>query len=142
MAGRGRVPKEPAVRRGRTAPLRGDWVEIPTVNLRRAPAMPTAPRGGWSAGAKLAWKAWWSDGASTQWSPADREAVRQLAYLLHDQERGKVSVASEVRLRADALGLSQKGKRDFRWKIAADEVAAEPAAPKSPRREHLRVVGA
>lgn len=142
MAGRGRAPKEPEKRRNRTLPSRGEWVEIPAVNGKRAPALPAAPRGGWSAGVRLAWKAWWADGASTQWSPADRESVRQLAYLLHDLERGKVSVAGEVRLRMDSLGLTQKGKRDLRWRIGVEAPEGEVPVQRPSRRDHLRVVGA
>jgi len=142
MAGRGPAPKPEEQRRRRNAPGRGEWVELPPTNTARAPKMPTAPRGGWAVGTKEAWKLWHADPASLVWSPADRAAVAQLAGLHHELERGKLSLAGEVRLRMESLGLTQKGKRDLRLRIVDDEVEAKPAARKSSRREHLRVVGA
>jgi hypothetical protein len=47
--------------------------------------------------------------------------VRAVAYRHHAVERGSFSVAGELRLRLDLLGSSQKGKRDLRWRVVADE---------------------
>lgn len=141
--GHGPAPVENRAQvRTRHAPQRGEWVDLPQRNPKRSPAMPPVPRGGWSAGTKFAWKHWWEDPASLQWSPADREAVRALAYLHHDVERGKSALAGEVRLRMDGLGLTQKGKRDLRWRIVSDEVGErrQESAPAAARRQRLKVV--
>ena len=142
MAGHGPAPKDPEQRRNHAAPRRGEWVDLPATNEKRAPAMPTAPRGGWAVGTRKAWKLWWMDPASLMWSPADLASVAQLAALHHDVERGKSSLAGEVRLRLDGLGLTAKGKRDLRWRIVEPEVEEQrPSGRKSSRRDHLRVVG-
>jgi hypothetical protein len=142
MAGRGPAPTGHAVRRN--APARGEWTDIPQRNAKRAPAMPSKPREGWAAGTKLAWKAWWEDGASVAWGPADVEAVRQLAYLHHDVEmmadtRGKSSLLGELRQRMDGLGLTLRGKRDLRLRVTVDELG-EKRVESTSRYSHLKVV--
>lgn len=95
----------------------------------------------------MAWAAWFKDPASLMWTPADLEAVRQLAFLHHECEsfdgtRGLSSLLGELRQRSDALGLTQKGKRDLRWRVTTDELGAKrEEAPKyeSPY-AHLRAV--
>lgn len=141
MAGRGPAPKDPAQRRTRHEPQRGEWSELPPRNPARPPAMRAAPAGGWATGTRAAWKAWWADPASLIWTPAERDAVFQLAMLHHLLERGEISRASEVRLRMDGLGLTPKGKRELRLRVVveapADEVREKAA---SARRRDLRVV--
>lgn len=122
MAGRGPAPKE-GLRHGRQPRARGDWVDLPPV--RREP--PKLPRGTWPPRTKAAWASWWRDPASTQWTEADDGAVLELAYLHSDLVNGRVSLASEVRLRMDILGLTQKGKRDLRWRTPAAATVSEPA---------------
>lgn len=142
MAQGGRAPKEPEQRRTRHVPQRGEWLDLPAENTNRPPAMPSAPKGGWSTGSKSAWRSWWRDPVSLLWSPADREALRAVVYLHHEVERGKLSVAPEVRLRLDLLGLSQKGKRDLRWRVVADELEPkrDVPVPAAERRQNLKVV--
>ena len=134
MAGRGPAPSDDRVRRN--LPTRGEWQDLPPVNPAKVPAMPKAPPGGWAAGTKLAWKAWHTDPASLVWSPADREALRLLTYLHHEVEqfdgtRGLASLLAELRQRSDALGLTQKGKRDLRLRIRADELGQKRAEAKN-----------
>jgi len=145
MAGRGPTPKNDGERRRLNEPARGEWEDIPTRNPKRPPKMPTAPREGWAPGTKLAWKSWWTDGASSMWGPADLEAVRALAHLHTELERGKSSLAGEVRLRMDSLGLTPRGKRDNRWRVVEHEGAAQGGTPpkqKPSRYRHLRAVDA
>jgi len=130
----GPAPKDPAQRRGRNVPQRGEWVDLPPVTHK----VPVMPRHEWAAGSRLAWKAWWSDPASTQWTPADRDAVRQLLWITDVFERGKHSVAAECRLRMDLLGLTQKGKRDLRWRVTEGIVPATPVVKRN--RRNLKVV--
>lgn len=138
-------------RRRRNAPARGDWTTLPAQNHAKPPRMPPSPRGGWAAQTKRAWKAWWADPASLVWTPSDFELVAQLAELHHELARlegstGRASLSQELRLRMDALGLTQKGKRDLRLKVqrievVAEEVEASPATAPGGRYGHLRAAG-
>lgn len=145
MAGVGRAPKDRSERVGRHVPQRGEWVTLPSENPARTRKLPPPPRGGWAARTKRAWKAWWTDPASLVWSAADVDAVEQLAYLHHDHERAAKASApmlAEIRRRMDALGLTQKGKRDLRLRVGRDELEekrAESTASAS-RYSHLRAV--
>lgn len=135
MAGQGPAPKPGDQRRTRHVPQRGDWVELPRA---RRGAIPK-PSDGWSGRTVQAWRAWWRDPAATQWTDADREAVWALAELM---EAGLLTHASEIRLRSDGLGLTQKGKRDMRWRVEASDEPAVAERPKASatRRARLKVV--
>src|SRR6185295_17635171 len=119
MAGRGPAPKGRGDRRNHHAPQRGDWTELhpPT---SPPPALPPRGkgRGHWSPWTRAAWKSWWSDPASTQWTEADRDLVLHLADVYEWWVReSTATLASEVRQLRDALGLSPKGRQDRRWLI-------------------------
>ena len=57
-------------------------------------------------------------------------------------EAGLLTHASEIRLRSDGLGLTQKGKRDMRWRVEAKDEPAVVEKPKASasRRARLKVV--
>lgn len=156
MAGRGPAPAES--RRRRNEPARGEWVDLEPLEQRVLPELPDAPpliirvRGeaprevkqDWSARTKAAWEAWARDPVSAMFGPAELAAVIELAYVMEDFVRG-IERPNEVRLRMDGLGLSLKGKRDLRYRVA--EPAPEPAKPSrgratssSRRRSRLSVV--
>lgn len=119
MAGRGPAPKDPAARARRNAVQRGEWLELPAQG-EAPPGMPaSAGEAGWLQATADAWVAWWSDPAATQWGPAQQNAVLELLVLTDQFWRGKTGVANEMRLRQDALGLTEKGKRDLRWRVPA-----------------------
>lgn len=140
----GPAPKEE--RRRRNVPARGEWVDIPAKNPDpAAPEMPRPPKEGWSDLTKQAWASWWADGAATMWTPADLEALSQLVDLHNDYStfegtRGKSQIAGELRQRMDGLGLTQKGKRDMRWRPVTDEATEERPGSKKSRYQHLRSV--
>lgn len=141
----GPAPKDKSERRNRVVPQRGEWVDLPLENTRRTPPMPKPePEDGWSVGAIHGWECIHRDAVSLCWEPADELLVRALIYLIDDLDRGKFAVAAEVRLRMDGLGLTQKGKRDMRWRVKRDELDAkreEPEGEKKPSRyDHLRTV--
>lgn len=132
MAGSGPAPKSGASRRNKTSPQRGDWVDLPAV-AAPAPKLPARGkgRGVWSPRTKRAWRAWWSDPASTQWSEADRELVEHLADVFEEWVRDPASSkAAEVRQLRDSLGLTPKGRQDRRWRIPppAEVVDIKPKA--------------
>lgn len=119
MAGVGAAPKDVSQRHRGKAPRRGEWVDLPLVVGK----VPPLPKGEWSMRTKRCWRSWWIDPVASQWTPADREAVLELAYIHAELVAGRFAAAAEVRLRMDLLGLTQKGKRDLRWRVAVQPAA-------------------
>lgn len=119
MAGAGKAPKAPSERRNRTPPQRGEWIELPASAGTKPPALPKRPKGfAWSPRSKQAWRSWWTDPVSSQWSDGDRDMVLHLLYVHESWVRDPtVSAAAEIRQLRDNLGLSPKGRQDRRWRI-------------------------
>lgn len=138
MAGQGFAPKAPDQRRNKAAPQRGEWIDI----SRRDGEIPPLPDGDWHPRAARSWGLWWSDPAASQWTDAQEGEVVELLMLTDEFWRGATARANEMRLRADGLGLTQKGKRDLRWKVAEGEPATVATPPKAAesRRARLKVV--
>lgn len=139
MAGTGRAPKAPEQRRNRSAPLRGEWVDLEPL---AKPVLPTLPKrakgtGGWSARTRAAWSRWRADPVTGQYGPAEIQAALDLAYIYEDWVRGRMSLIGEIRQYQDRLGLNPKGKRDLRWRIPQGE-SAEAEQPATPRRKKRR----
>lgn len=132
MAGRGPAPKFPEERRNRAPKARGEWIEIPASSGARVPVLPkrAAGSGAWSTATRAAWSAWWGDGASTTWTPADRDAVVQCARLFEEAVRDpRPTRWGEVRHWMDGLGLTPKGKRDLRLRIVEPDDQATSSGP-------------
>ncbi len=110
MAGHGKAPKPKEQRRNSHAPLRGEWVDLEPL---AEPLLPEADEA-WSENAKRAWEAWRSDAVTSQYGPADRHAIWELARKYDEW------ASNEQRLRMDNLGLTPKGKRDLRWRTPAE----------------------
>jgi hypothetical protein len=128
MAGHGPAPKLPEQRRDRSPKLRGEWVELSSTPGE----VPSLPDGEWHPRAAASWALWWSDPAASQWSEAQRSELVELLALTDEFWGGNTTRANEMRLRTDGLGLTQKGKRDFRWRIVeAPEDESKPAAKQS-----------
>jgi hypothetical protein len=124
MAGRGPAPA--SQRRRRNEPARGDWIDLPPLEAPVLPDLPRLAEGEWPMGARLKWSAWQADPVTQIWTPADIsfavDTIRLYVVMTP-------SSANEVRLREDGLGLTPKGKRDLRVRIAA----AEDGPPELPR---------
>lgn len=123
MAGNGPAPKPPEERRNTRAPQRGEWKDLYPLD---APILPELPEGDWPPTTVSTWAAWRSDPVTIEYSPAD------IAYALDTIRIHAVmspSSASEVRLRADSLGLTPKGKRDLRWRIVDERPEDQVKAP-------------
>lgn len=123
------APKDPAERRRRNKPERGEWVDLTPLE---APVLPEADPE-WSPRVIRLWEAWRADPVSTQWGEADLAAVRELA------EEWDCLKHTEQRLRMDGFGLTPKGKRDLRWRTV-NEVATIAAQAAPPKVRRLRVV--
>lgn len=138
MPGRGPAPVDPSRRRRRNVPARGEWVDLPEVWERRLGELPGPPER-WSARTRAAWEAWACDPATTQYGPSDLAAVEMLAWVMEESVQGRVK-PSEVRLWMDGLGLTPKGKRDLRWRVAAagEVVALEERRSAAERMEDIR----
>lgn len=135
MAGRGPAPKDPAQRRNRNQKQRGEWIDLPHLE---GPILPDLPHGNWSDRTRAMWDGWRQDPATTQYGPGTIALAVQLAYLFEDYVRGNEKF-SEVRLVMDGLGLTEKGKRDLRWRVSPDaEVVDLPRESAAERMEKLR----
>ena len=113
----GPPPKPPEQRRRRIVPAGGEWVDLPTVALPPAPKLPPCLDGKWSPEVLRDWKSWWSDPAAGMWGPTDVAQVEVLLLLSDAVWKGKWSLANEVRLWTDGLGLSEQGKRNLHWRV-------------------------
>ena len=121
MAGIGAAPKDPSQRRNKSAPMRGEWVDLAPLEELVLPVADAE----WPEHVQMLWEAWRQDPVTAQYSPSDRAAVYELA------RRYDRLQPNEQRLRADGLGLTPKGKRDLRWRIQSDAEAAKPKARRS-----------
>lgn len=148
MAGTGRAPKAPDERRNHHSPRRGDWTELPHEVAHPVPRLPPrgAGRGAWAPRTRAAWRSWWSDPASTQWTAADEDLVLHLADVYEEWIRApSASLASEARQLRDSLGLTPKGRQDRRWRTGCDpkDIPADPprrGRADTARRARLSVV--
>jgi hypothetical protein len=133
MAGRGPAPKAPSERRRTNKPARGEWVDLP-LKLRKKllGPLPRRPRTEkpWHPRTRSAWESWRKDPATTQWSDADFDSALTLAHEFDTWAyEGGVSRLAELRKWMDMLGLTPKGKRDNRWRVAVDEPEPERQPP-------------
>src|SRR5437867_1618216 len=105
MAGIGPAPKDSEQRRNANPKLRGEWVDLPAASG----VVPALPEGEWHFRAVESWGLWWSDPAASQWSEAQFSDVVELLAITSEFWGGASARANEMRLRADGLGLTQKG---------------------------------
>lgn len=128
MAGTGPAPKDPAQRRNRHEPKRGEWTNLPPLEH---PVLPDLPLGEWSERTNTAWDAWRQDRATTQYGPAEIQVAIDLAYIYEEWVREpSASLAGEIRQRQDSLGLTPKGKQDRRWRVIDPEEEGTTPKPK------------
>ena len=134
MAGRGPAPK--ANRQRRSAPTRGEWIDLPSLD---GPVLPELPAGDWSSRTETAWAAWRKDPVTSQYSGADIQAAIDLAYVYEQWvNEPTIAIAAEIRQRQDRLGLNPKGKRDLRRRTSEPAEVVDIPAPQRERR--LRAV--
>src|SRR5262249_22097253 len=127
MGGIGPAPKPKAERRNRSQPARGEWVDLEPLET---PVLPLYNPRRFTATRRL-WNGWRSDPVTSQYGPADIEAIVELG--IHWAE---MTFADQDR-RMDKLGLTPKGKRDLRWRTP-NEVKTIKAAEAKVR--ELRIV--
>jgi hypothetical protein len=101
--------------------------------------IPALPDGDWHPRAAASWALWWSDPAASQWSESQHVELVELLALTDEFWRGATTRANEMRLRADGLGLTQKGKQDRRWRVVVPEPETSRSTRPS-RYQHLRAV--
>jgi len=136
MAGRGRAPKDPSKRRNRAVPQRGEWVDLKPLEKAVLPELPATLQDDkpWPEETKEAWRMWRRDAVTSRYSDSD------IAFAL-DTIRVHArmpTTAAEVRMRMDILGLSPKGKRDNRWRVAEDrDDKPEANAPEVPADDEI-----
>lgn len=141
MPGRGPEPKSPGTRRRANAPARGDWTDLPQLSEPVLPKLPTRPRrdGTWSQRTKLTWEAWRQDPATGMYGPAEVASAIDLIFLFEEHVRhGRATLASEIRIRMDGLGLTPKGRRDLRWRLPERAVPVAAEAPRQKKGAQVR----
>jgi hypothetical protein len=130
MAGIGPAPKDKSERRNKSAPQRGEWVDLEPLEAPVLPELPPVERE-WSDRARVMWESWRQDPVTAQWSSADRAYAYDTLVLYEldiDFKR-----PNEVRLRMDGLGLTPKGKRDLRLRLVDPPDAQAKRAPRAAR---------
>jgi hypothetical protein len=134
--GRGAAPKHPDQRRNRNPKAGGEWVVLPKEGFKGS--IPSLEGEGLSKPIQKWWRMIWRTPMATQWTSGDVPALLELAHLKERLADGKVSVASEVRLRSDHFGLTPKGRQERRWVITEEDAARagtdEVAAARNRRR--------
>ena len=108
------------------------------------PVLPALPRrtraegGAWSARTREIWDAWRQDPTTGQYGPSDiAYALDTIRLVELGNAKPTATLLAEVRLRLDGLGLTPKGKRSLRWRIAEPAGVVELPGSRSRRRRHL-----
>jgi hypothetical protein len=131
----GPTPKDRSARRRRNVPNGGEWIDL--LPLEK-PVLEELGDDEWSTRARESWEAWREDPATSQWSPADISFAADTLRLVELNERDpSCSLAAEIRLRLDGLGLTPKGRRNLRWRLADAEVVELSSGSSARKRRHL-----
>ncbi len=102
------VPKPVEQRRNRNPKQAGDWILLPEGG-RKGP-VPSCAGYGFSKATQAWWRSIWRSPMATQWVDGDIPYLAELGILRERLLDGKISVASEVRLRSNEFGLSPAGR--------------------------------
>jgi hypothetical protein len=131
----GPPPKPRHQRRRQNKPAGGEWVMLPVEGrTEKPPALPRFRK--WSAQTREWWGVIWHSPMATQWHDCDVHVLLELAVLREDfRADPKPSLASEIRQREDAFGLTPKGRQALRWRIAEEQGPAT-VTPLQPRRRN------
>lgn len=124
MAGQGPAPKAPEDRASQKVPQRGEWLTLPPLERSVLPALPKRARdeGSWSERTKRVWAAWRKSWVTGCYGDAEISMCLELAYVYEDAVRdSKPTRWAEVRQWMDRLGLTMKGQRDLRLRLAEPE---------------------
>jgi len=124
-------PKPKEQRRNRTAPARGEWVDLEPLE---EPILIPYNRS-WMTVKERMWNGWRDDPVTSQYSSADIMAIEDLA------ERWEEMAFADRDRRMDRLGLTPKGKRDLRWRTPNEVKTIKKAAEKATVHS-IRAVGA
>ncbi len=137
----GPAPKPAHLRRNRNEKMSGEWKQV-TGPVGKPPKMPARGegRGKWSSRTTRAWKAWWSDPVSSEWTTSDKDLVEHLADVYEEWVREpQAAKAGEVRQVREHLGLTPKGRQGRRWTVGEPaEVVDLPQGSAADRMAELR----
>jgi hypothetical protein len=142
----GPAPKDPAQRRRRNKPARGEWQPAPGVGWQHKPF--PAPPDGLLEPSRAAWETWFRAWFAAHWTPDDLPGLRQLILLYDHCERGAVKAADRSMLIRfmDSYGITPRGQVSLRWTRPKPDEKPAAAAPggsmSSSPYGHLRVVEA
>jgi hypothetical protein len=134
----GPPPKAPQARRRRNTPAGGEWIDLYPLE---EPVLPELPGGEWDEDVRELWEAWRKDPATSRYTPADTAFALDTARIYQSLKPLNASAATMLQRRADALGLTPKGKRNLRWRVVEHNAdATRPRAPRARKRRHLIAV--
>jgi hypothetical protein len=129
--------KDPAKRINRVKPALGEWVDLAPLEKPVLVPYPTA----WFrkgtreyAVPKWIWDLWRQDPVTSQWSPGDQALALELGQTYY-------AFKPELRLKMQTLlGLNARGRRDLRWRNAAETDSAAKADEHAREARRLRIV--
>jgi hypothetical protein len=133
----GRPLKNPAQRVNRIPPGRGEWVDLVPLTAPVLESYPAAWRRREAralAIPKWLWDKWREDPVTSQWSPGDHALALELGasyYTLKPELRFKLQTH---------LGLNATGRRNLRWRNAAETESAAKADAHAAEVRRLRIV--
>lgn len=123
--------------------MRGEWTELPPLEGPVLLQLPDKPgEAEWSQRARDTWEAWREHPATAQLTKADIAfLVDTLVLVDRCACEPQASLAAEIRIRLDNVGLTPKGRQDRRWRIAPEDTT-RPRFPSGPRQGTRRRVNA
>ena len=118
----GPAPKYPEARARQNPPARGEWI-----TLRTDPFMGSKPKRptGLLAKSRSMWDSWWETPMAHEWTEAEKallvwliDVADQIARKFKEGKPiGVAPLFREMTQLHDRLGLTEKGRRDLRWRL-------------------------
>lgn len=144
------VPKYPEQRANRHVKQRGEWVWLPSEPFEgERPELPD----GLSDFAVRCWEWWWASPMAHMWTQAEWPTLLRLVSLTDQvmvggrlQLKGvPASAITELSRLERQLGISEAGRRDYRWRVTEESegrvLAAVSELKQSKRRADPRRAG-
>lgn len=122
-------------------PVKFDWQTLPAEG-RSGPAPKLPPLRRWRKTTRDAWARQWAKPQAVMWDQTGDTMMRWaiLSDMLAAGEGTAPALSAELRQIEDRHGLNPKAMLQLRWRIAADEAAAETSTGKPASVSRLHVV--
>jgi hypothetical protein len=134
MASPGPAPKHPSERRNRTAPVRGEFIEIdkPVLNKDeiKLRALTSLEQARLNHKARQKWRIWRREPVTRFWTQSEVDFALDTLELFNCDDWTRN--AGEIRLRMDRLALTPEGKKRQRYKITFGGIGREQSKDRPP----------